>query len=133
MRNRTLKSALLSSAALVAVAATFTTIGPVAAESIQSSLNQLIKSVNNDAEGKQSAIDPNQLSTKTPIKLEQDPARRKLLLSQLVVNRMENFFIKPSVVEAWSDDKRKFIEMAYELNVKGGVDVGLEPQLMLFP
>jgi phospholipase C len=68
MRNRTLKTALLSTAALVAVAATVTSIGPVAAESIQSSLNKLIKSVNNDAEGKQGTIDANSLPTKTPIK-----------------------------------------------------------------
>jgi phospholipase C len=68
MRNRTLKSALLSTAALLAAAATLTSNGPVAADSIQSDLNQTIKSINDAASGKQTVIDPKQLKTKTPIK-----------------------------------------------------------------
>jgi phospholipase C len=69
MKHRTLKTALLSTAAVIVAAATLTSVGPVAAESVQSSLNQLVKSVNNDAKGKTTvtaAVDA--LQTKTPIK-----------------------------------------------------------------
>lgn len=68
-----------------------------------------------------------------PIKLERDPVRQKLLLCQLIVNRMENFFMKPSIVDAWGDEKRVFIESAYETSVKLGQEVPLDDRLMLFP
>ena len=67
---RKFKTALLSTAALLTAAAVVAS-NPVAAESIQSSLNQLINSIDNAAagkSGKQAATNPNSLPTKTPIK-----------------------------------------------------------------
>jgi phospholipase C len=64
MRNRTLKTALLSTAALFAAAATL----DVKWSGCCRQMNQTIKSINDAASGKQPAVDPNQLKTKTPIK-----------------------------------------------------------------
>lgn len=68
-----------------------------------------------------------------PIKLEKDSERQKLLLSQLIISKCENFFIKPSVAQGWGDDKRKFIETAYQQSAATRVEVNLDPRLMLFP
>src|SRR5579862_8560903 len=68
MKNLKLKSALLSSAALIAVAATFTSTGSVAGNNGQlSSVEDLVNTVENNAK-KTTAVDPNSLKTKTPIK-----------------------------------------------------------------
>src|ERR1700689_3346345 len=57
MRNRKLKTILLSTVALLAVAAAVTSIGPVIAGQN-----------NNDKADKNAAVDPNTLKTKYPIK-----------------------------------------------------------------
>src|SRR5579859_2632151 len=65
-----LKSALLSSAALIAVAAAFTSTGSVAGNKLADELapvENLIDDVVNNSK-KTSAVDPNSLKTKTPIK-----------------------------------------------------------------
>jgi phospholipase C len=65
-----LKSALLSSAALIAVAAAFTSTGSVAGDKLADQLapvQDLINSVENNSK-KSSGVDPNSLKTKTPIK-----------------------------------------------------------------
>jgi phospholipase C len=68
MKNLKLKSALLSSAAVIAVAATFTTTGSVAGN-LESQLAPVMNLVDNVASnGKSSAVNPDTLSTKTPIK-----------------------------------------------------------------
>ncbi|HET7889382.1 MAG TPA: alkaline phosphatase family protein [Bradyrhizobium sp.] len=67
MKNLKLKSALLSSAALIAVAAAFTSTGSVAGHNDElSSVENLINSVENNA--KKPGSNPNSLKTKTPIK-----------------------------------------------------------------
>jgi phospholipase C len=67
MKNLKLKSALLSSAALIAIAATFTSTGSVAGNNDQlSSVENLINSVENNS--KKPGTNPNSLKTKTPIK-----------------------------------------------------------------
>jgi phospholipase C len=65
-----LKSALLSSAALIAVAAAFTSTGSVAGNKLADELapvENLIENVVNNSK-KSGAVDPNTLKTKTPIK-----------------------------------------------------------------
>src|SRR5579859_1030540 len=65
-----LRSALLSSAALIAVAAAFTSTGSVAGNKLADELapvENLIDDVVNNSK-KTSAVDPNSLKTKTPIK-----------------------------------------------------------------
>jgi phospholipase C len=70
MRNRKLKSTLLSTAALLAVVATVTSVRPVAADGLAQVIN-LIDEVVADAkalDNKAVATTANQLKTKTPIK-----------------------------------------------------------------
>ena len=62
-----LKSALLSSAALIAVAAAFTTTGSVAGNNQLNAVENLVNTVENNSK-KSTAVDPNSLKTKTPIK-----------------------------------------------------------------
>jgi phospholipase C len=63
-----LKSALLSSAALIAVAAAFTSTGSVAGNKDQlTAVEDLVNTVENNSK-KSTAVDPNSLKTKTPIK-----------------------------------------------------------------
>ena len=68
MKNLKLKSALLSSAALIAVAAAFTSTGSVAGNLAEQlgPVENLINSVENNA--KKPGSNPNSLKTKTPIK-----------------------------------------------------------------
>src|SRR5258708_3807831 len=70
MKNLKLKSALLSTAALITVAATFTSTGSVAGNSLLSELAPVISLVDDVASNakKTSAVNPNTLATKTPIK-----------------------------------------------------------------
>ena len=70
MKNRKLKSALLSTAALIAVAATFTSTGSVAGNSLAAELAPVVSLIDDVAStpSKTSAVTPNTLKTKTPIK-----------------------------------------------------------------
>jgi phospholipase C len=71
MKNPKLKSVLLSSAALIAAAATFTSTGSVAGNSLASELApvlSLVDSVASSDSKKASAVNPDTLATKTPIK-----------------------------------------------------------------
>ncbi len=63
MRNRRLKTTLLSTAALLAIAIAATSIGPVFADQ-----NNSDKADKNDKADKDAAVDPNTLKTKYPIK-----------------------------------------------------------------
>jgi phospholipase C len=68
MKNLKLKSVLLSSAALIAVATTFTTTGSVAGN-LESELAPVMNLVDNVANhSKKPGVNPNSLKTKTPIK-----------------------------------------------------------------
>ncbi len=70
MKNSKLKSVLLSTAALFTVAATFTSTGSVAGNSLLTQLAPVISLVGDVASDakKSSAVNPNSLKTKTPIK-----------------------------------------------------------------
>src|SRR5271163_3812038 len=70
MRNLKLKSALLSTAALIVVAATFTSTGSVAGNNLASELAPVLSLIENVAStsGKASAVTADTLPTKTPIK-----------------------------------------------------------------
>jgi phospholipase C len=70
MKNPKLKSVLLSSAALIAVAATFTSTGSVAGNNLASELAPVMSLVDSVASNskKTSGVNPNTLPTKTPIK-----------------------------------------------------------------
>lgn len=67
-----------------------------------------------------------------PIMLEQDAARKRLMLSHLIVNRAENFFVTPSVVAAWTPEKRAFIEQAFVSNLFVSRDLAVDERLYLF-
>jgi len=68
-----------------------------------------------------------------PIVLEKDAKRRLLLLSQLIVDRMENFYIRPSVVAGWGDAKRDFILDEFFKSIFTGYQTPLDERLALFP
>ena len=70
MKNPKLKSILLSTAALITVAATFTSTGSVAGNSLLTELAPVISLVDDVASNakKTSAVNPDTLPTKTPIK-----------------------------------------------------------------
>jgi phospholipase C len=70
MKNPKLKSVLLSTAALIAVAATFTSTGSVAGNNLLTELAPVISLVDDVASNakKTSAVNPETLKTKTPIK-----------------------------------------------------------------
>ena len=70
MKNPKLKSVLLSTAALISVAATFTSTGSVAGNSLLTQLAPVISLVDDVASNakKASAVNPDTLTTKTPIK-----------------------------------------------------------------
>lgn len=55
-----------------------------------------------------------------------------LALSTLMLDTTENFFIRPSHVAGWSDEKRSFIEKAYLSTVTAGAFLRNAPELMLF-
>jgi len=61
-----------------------------------------------------------------------DGEDRLLALSTLVLDTTENFFIRPSHVASWSDEKRTFIEKAYMSTVAEGAVLQPQEQLMLF-
>jgi phospholipase C len=68
MKNLKLKSALLSTAALLVGAATFTSTGSVAGNSLSSQLAPVISLINDVASNKSPAVTADTLQTKTPIK-----------------------------------------------------------------
>ena len=70
MKNLKLKSVLLSTAALITVAATFTSTGSVAGNSLLTELAPVLSLVDDVASNakKTSAVNPDTLKTKTPIK-----------------------------------------------------------------
>src|SRR6202034_1313859 len=70
MKNPKLKSVLLSTAALITVAATFTSTGSVAGNSLLTELAPVISLIDDVASNakKTSAVNPDTLATKTPIK-----------------------------------------------------------------
>jgi phospholipase C len=70
MKNLKLKSALLSSAALIGVAATITSTASVAGSNLASQLAPVMNLVDDvvSNSSKASAVNPNSLKTKTPIK-----------------------------------------------------------------
>ncbi|RWC37911.1 MAG: hypothetical protein EOS28_31405 [Mesorhizobium sp.] len=53
-------------------------------------------------------------------------------LSYLLVDRAENFFISPSHLEAWSDEKRKLIESSFVATIVAGQPAERDQGLMLF-
>src|SRR5579863_10416110 len=67
MKNLKLKSVLLSSAAAIAVAVTFTSTGSVAGN-IESELAPVMNLVNDVESNAHKGTNPNSLKTKTPIK-----------------------------------------------------------------
>jgi len=71
MKNPKLKSVLLSSAALIAAAATFTSTGSVAGNNLASELSpvlSLVDSVASNGKNKTTTVTADTLTTKTPIK-----------------------------------------------------------------
>jgi hypothetical protein len=57
--------------------------------------------------------------------------QKKYELSHLLVDRAENFFLRPSVVDSWSQEKRAAIEKAFNDTVLEG-SPPKDPVLMLF-
>ncbi|MCR6502506.1 hypothetical protein MUO32_26105 [Shinella sp. CPCC 101442] len=55
-----------------------------------------------------------------------------LALSTLALDTTENFFIRPSHVDSWSDEKKAFIQEAYFSTVKDGAFLKPHANLMLF-
>jgi phospholipase C len=68
MRNRKLKTALLSTAALLGVAATFTSTHSVAGNSLAAELSPVVSLIDDVASNAKKGSNPNALATKTPIK-----------------------------------------------------------------
>jgi phospholipase C len=68
MKNLKLKSALLSTAALIVAAATFTSTGSVAGNGLSSQLDPAISLINDVANNKSPTVTADLLQTKTPIK-----------------------------------------------------------------
>lgn len=66
-----------------------------------------------------------------PIILAKDHAR-KHRLSEMIIYRAENFFISPSKVASWSDDKRRAIEATFYESMLQDADPVENEQLMLF-
>jgi hypothetical protein len=46
---------------------------------------------------------------------------------------MENFFIRPSLVDGWSAEKKQFLLNSFIATVITGVKIPLDDRLMLFP
>lgn len=57
---------------------------------------------------------------------------RLLALSTLALDTTENFFLRPSHVDSWPDDKRTSIQKAYFSTVKEGAYLKAQPEYMLF-
>lgn len=55
-----------------------------------------------------------------------------LTLSTLALDTTENFFLRPSHVDSWSNEKKVFIQEAYFSTVKHGAYLKPRPELMLF-
>ncbi len=53
-------------------------------------------------------------------------------LSYLIINRAENFFMKPSVVESWTPERRGIIEREFFATAGLPIDAPRLPELMLF-
>lgn len=66
-----------------------------------------------------------------PVTMQHGEAQ-KLALSHLLVNRAENFFLKPSHVAGWPEAKRRLIESEFESTVTKGAKVKENAALMLF-
>ncbi|PKR56855.1 hypothetical protein [Thalassospira lohafexi] len=58
--------------------------------------------------------------------------QRLRALSQMLINRAENFFVLPSQVESWSEEKRTAIENAFVANVINEKPEKTSVDLMLF-
>ncbi|MFK0167031.1 hypothetical protein, partial [Rhizobium sp. NPDC090279] len=57
---------------------------------------------------------------------------RLLALSTLTLCTAENFFLRPSHVDSWSDRKRATLQKAYFSTVKEGAFFASQPEYMLF-
>ena len=57
---------------------------------------------------------------------------QKYELSYLLVNRAENFFVSPRVIDCWSEEKRMHIERAFVSEIETGVPLDRTPELNLF-
>jgi len=57
---------------------------------------------------------------------------RKFELSCLLIDRAENFFLSPSTVKHWSDEKRQLIETTFYSTVQDYLSQDRPPDLMLF-
>lgn len=57
---------------------------------------------------------------------------RKLRLSEMIVCRAENFFVTPSKVASWTDDKRRTIETVFKETMLRDQDPAENKELMLF-
>ncbi len=66
-----------------------------------------------------------------PIVMEKDVNRQQLLLSHMIVDRMENFFIRTSVVDGWTAEKKQFILSSFIATVFTGVRIPFDDRLML--
>jgi hypothetical protein len=55
-----------------------------------------------------------------------------LALSTLVLDTTENFFIRPSNVASWSNEKKALIEKAYLSTATEGAVLSAQPEFMLF-
>lgn len=55
-----------------------------------------------------------------------------LALSTLALDTTENFFLRASHVDSWSDEKKAFIQKAYFSTVKDGAYLKPHAELMLF-
>lgn len=64
------------------------------------------------------------------LKLEGD--ERKLALSKLVIERLENFTMHPHFVKSWSPEKRKAIMDAFTSTIMDPPTIETKPEFMLF-
>jgi hypothetical protein len=60
-------------------------------------------------------------------------SQQKHELSLLLLQNADNFFLSPSVVKAWSDERRERIETAFASTILGERRIERSPDFMLFP
>ena len=58
--------------------------------------------------------------------------KRKINLSHLLLQHTENFFIRPSLVDSWSKEKRKHVEQSFISTIRDGAILAPSKELNLF-
>jgi len=67
-----------------------------------------------------------------PVMLQQDETAKLLQLSHLIVNNAENFFLRPSVVARWTEEKKSYLISAFLSTIDRKMDAAFDERQMLF-